>query len=165
MKILSTAANQSPATRNVKASIYSDRNVHNQIVALSAEKAKRIYGASRKKRGRKAATIPNNKHLEILEGTRTKTYAEVGTEFNISRQRVAQIVGRWKQYLPIRSLRAREFNSVRPVDQFVCKKERRIHIVSFRLTDSEVKTLQARYPEMKSADRAARGIVTRFLSL
>jgi hypothetical protein len=116
-------------------------------------------------RGRRALEVPSEKHFEILAATRTQTYEQVGSLFGISRQRVAQIIRRWKQYSPVRTLRSREIGHAKSAPRLRIKKENRIHIVSFRLTDSEVKTLQARYPEMKSADRAARGIVTRFLSL
>lgn len=109
--------------------------------------------------------IPNERHLQILAATKTKTYAEVGSDFDVSRQRVAQIVERWKQYSPIRPLRSRTAIPTKEPMRSIIKKENRIHIVSFRLTSSEVQLLQTRYPEMKSVDRAARGIVTKFLSL
>jgi len=117
------------------------------------------------RRGRRAAANPTAEHLQILAATRTRTYEQVGSEFGISRQRVGQIMRRWKKYSPVRPLRMQEKPSKKRVDKLPVEKENRIHVVSFRLTESEVELLKARYPDAKSVDRAARGIVSKFLSL
>jgi hypothetical protein len=118
-----------------------------------------------KRRGRRAAERPSGKHLEILAATRTQTYGQVGSTFGVSRQRVGQVVRRWKQYSPVRPLPSREVNSIKKANHSKIKKENSIHIVCFRLTDSEVQSLQSRFPEMKSASRAARNIVRKILSM
>jgi hypothetical protein len=139
-------------------------NIHASIVEADEPKAKANCERERK-RGRPAISRPNQKHLEILRATRMQTYEQVGAAFGISRQRVGQIIRRWKQYSPVRLLRSQKNPLLEPAAGLRVKKENRVHIVSFRLTDAEFQLLQLRYPEMKSADRAARGIVTRFLSL
>lgn len=143
----------------------SNKNVHDEIVALSSQKANSNCDQGLKRRGRKAAAKPTVRHLQVLIATKTHTYAEVGAKFDLSRQRIGQIVRRWKQYLPTRSLPLRAANESKEASCPKVKKENRTHIVSFRLTNSEVQLLQTRYPEMKSVDKAARGIVTKFLSL
>ena len=138
-------------------------NIHAPIVKVEEPKAKVIREWANKK-GRPASARPDERHLQILRATRTQTYEQVGAAFGISRQRVGQIIRRWKQYSPVRALRPKK-NVVRQPEHTCEKKENRVHVLSFRLTDTEYESLKLRYPEMKSADRAARGIVTRFLSL
>jgi hypothetical protein len=116
-------------------------------------------------RGKKPAASPSSLHLKILSATKNLTYGEIATMHGVSRQRIGQIVKRWKQYLPVRTLRPKENIMRHQVERMPVKKENRVHVVSFRLTNAELQLLQLRYPEMKSVDRAARGIVTRFLSL
>lgn len=165
MKLLLSDTNRLSGADVVASAACSARNVHDEIVASSSQKANSNCDQSPKQRGRKTATKPTERHLQVLTATKTQTYAEVGAKFNLSRQRIGQIVRRWKQYLPTRSLPSRVANEIKEAIAPKIKKENRIHVVSFRLTNSEVKLLQTRYPEMKSVDKAARGIVTRFLSL
>ena len=139
--------------------------LHVGIVSSKAENAKVKNDAIVKKRGRVAAAQPHKRHFEILRAIRTQTYEKVGDAFGVSRQRVGQIVRRWKQYSPVRPLPAPKRLSKERADLLPVEKENRIHVVSFRLTESEVELLRIRYPEMKSIDRAARKIVTKFLSL
>jgi hypothetical protein len=164
MKIFSSNANQASGSHELVLGICPERSIHKGIVASSSQKANSNYVIGLSRRGRKAAIEPTLRHRQILAATKTHTYAEVGAKFNISRQRIAQIAKRWKRYLPIRSLPSRIVNETEEVTCVETKKENRIHIVSFRLTNSEVQALQDRYPDMKSVDRAARQIVTKFLS-
>jgi hypothetical protein len=139
-------------------------NLHAPIVKAEEPKAKVICEWVNKK-GRPASSRPDERLLQILRATRTQTYEQVGAVFGISRQRVGQIIRRWKQYSPVRALRPKKSVLRERARTMPVKKENRVHVVSFRLTDAEFQLLQLRYPEMKSPDRAARGIVTRFLSL
>jgi len=116
-------------------------------------------------RGRKPAASPGSLHSKILSATKNQTYEEIAAAHGVSRQRIGQIIRRWKQYLPVRMLRPKKNVTHHQAERTSVKKENRVHVVSFRLTDAEFQLLRRRYPEMKSADRAARGIVTRFLSL
>ena len=116
-------------------------------------------------RGRKLAASPSSLHLKILSATKNQTYGEIAALHGVSRQRIGQIVRRWKQYLPVRTLCPKKNAPSEPIGGPHVKKANRVHVVSFRLTDAEFQLLQRRYPETKSADRAARGIVTKFLSL
>jgi len=142
-----------------------DENTHNQILPTHLPKAKTKWRSPNERRGRKAAKVPSGRHLEILKATKTQTYEKVGASYGISKQRVAEIARRWKEYLPVRSLPAPKAIRNRCEDEPPRRRENRIHVVSFRLTDSDVQLLRSRYPEMKSVDRAARGIVTKFLSI
>jgi aspartate carbamoyltransferase regulatory subunit len=117
------------------------------------------------KRGRILAVMPTAKQLEILRATKLQTYEQVAVRFNMSKQRVGAIVRRWKKYLPIRRLLSRKLVEMKSEEQRLKKKERRIHIISFRLTETEVGQLRLRYPDKKSVDRAAREIVSKFLTI
>jgi hypothetical protein len=119
------------------------------------------------RRGRRAATIPNRHHLEVMEATKNHTYEEVATQHGISRQRVGQIVRRWKHLLPVRRLPFRKSVGGSVIEEIPKrkKKENRIHVLSFRLTSGEMQSLRQRYPKIKSANHAARGIVTKFLTI
>jgi hypothetical protein len=108
---------------------------------------------------------PNRNILGILLATKSHTYKEVGAAHGISKQRVGQIARRWKEYLPVRPLPARTALENGRDKGRTKTKENRIQVISFRLTATEIQLLHRRYPEMKSAARAARSIVTRFLSV
>src|SRR6185436_13116109 len=103
--------------------------------------------------------------LKILKATKTKTYEQVGDEFDVSKQRVSQITQRWKRYLPVRPLVIKEATTNALPDLLPSKVENKIHVISFRMTESEVKLLRSRYPELKSVNHAARGIVTKVLTI
>lgn len=155
-----TAAAKSAASRQTE-----DSNNHKEIVDEPPEKAKTKCGSAKRKRGPKPALVPSRRHLEILLATRSQTYEAVGAARGISRQRVAEIAHRWREYLPIRPLPKRHVVENSGNGKPKGKKENRIHVISFRLTDSEFRLLRSRYPEVKSVDRAARGVVTKFLSI
>ena len=123
------------------------------------------HGRRQERRGRKKATSPSLRHLEILKATKTSTYEQVGASYGISKQRVGYIAQRWWEYLPVRSLPTREVVKNNCGEQTPRKSENRNHVISFRLTGAEVKLLRSRYSWMKSVDRAARGIVTSVLSI
>jgi hypothetical protein len=120
---------------------------------------------NQERRGRKVAAKPTVKHLKILRATKLQTYEQVGSQFNISKQRVGAIARRWKEHLPIRSLKLPKSVETKTEGQALRKKERRIHVISFRLTETEVGQLRLRYPDKKSVDRAAREIVSKFLAV
>jgi hypothetical protein len=116
-------------------------NWHEAIVAMHSEKAKSKCHSGQQKRGRKAARMPSSKHLEIVRATKTQTYAQIGSQYNISKQRVGYIVRRWKEYVPVRLLGAPRPVPKNDAGGLPRKKENRIHIVSFRLADADVQSL------------------------
>lgn len=118
-----------------------------------------------RKRGRPAAEVPSQRNLHILLEARARTYEEVGAAHGVSKQRVGQVVRRWKQYVPVPPAPKRTAVKMRKKDEVAEKKEKRIYVVSFRLTPAEMKLLHFRCPEIKSAARAARAIVRKILSL
>jgi hypothetical protein len=143
----------------------SNESAHTEIVGLPDENAKPKSGLAQRKRGRPTAEVPSQRNLHILLGTTTHTYEEVGMSHGISKQRVSQVVRRWKEYLPVQPLLPRPALKKRCEDEPTGKKERKAHVVSFRLTSAGMKLLHCRYPEMKSAAYAARAIVMKLLSL
>ena len=153
------------APHHAATSLRGNRSFHNGILTVHTEKATVKCASNSQKRGRKPASVPSRRLLEIIKATKTQTYAQISAKHKISRQRVGKIVRRWREYLPVRPLQSREAIKNGCGDQPPKKKETRIHVISFRLTAAEVQLLRARYPEMKSEDRAARGIVTKFLSI
>lgn len=165
MKTIIPISNGTGAVHAAASRQIQDNDAHEEIVVARLEKAKTKYGPAKRQRGPKPAVVPNRRHLEILLATRNQTYEEVGTARGISRQRVAQIADRWREYLPIRSLQKRQVVENASNGKPKRKRENRVHVISFRLTDSEFRLLRSRYPEVKSVDRAARSIVTKFLSI
>lgn len=128
-------------------------------------KKNRNFEIRRERRGRKAAVAPSRKHLEILNATRTQTYQQVGAQYECSRQRVGQIVRRWRAYVPVRSLPTRKAVTSRPVEQGRREREVKACVISFRLTVTEVQLLRQRYGDLKSVNGAARSIVTKVISI
>ena len=135
------------------------------IAAMRSEKAKTKGDFGCQKHGRETATVPSDRQLKILKATKTKTYQEVGAEFDVSKQRVGQIARRWKHYLPVRVLRVQAPVGGDRGNETAKKKETRIRVISFRLSLTEVQLLRQRYPEVKSVSQAARGIVAAVLSI
>jgi hypothetical protein len=122
-------------------------------------------GTFKRKRGRRAAAVPSKHHLEILRATKFQTYQEVAAHPGISRQRVGQIVQRFKHLVPVRRLPLRKSGGAPVTEEAPKKKEKRVHIISFRLTPTELQLLRQRYPELRSANHVARGILTKVLTV
>lgn len=122
-------------------------------------------GIREERRGRKAATVPSPKHLEILNATRIETYQQVGARHGCSRQRIGEIVRRWPSYAPVRSLPKQKPAESCPTGTPPKVKENKNHIICYRLTTAEAEMLRERYRGMKSINRVARHIVTKVLSI
>ena len=60
----------------------------------------RQVGMSPRPRGRKPAAEPTAFQRKILVAARNQTLEAVGNRFGRTRQRVAQICGRWREYFP-----------------------------------------------------------------
>ncbi len=118
-----------------------------------------------KKRGRKAALVPSEKHLEILNAVRTETYQEIGVRYGCSRQRIAQIVRRWRDHLPLRPLRPRIPPEGCSMDKTALAKEIKNHVICFRVTAKEAHLLRQRYSHLKSINHAARHILAAVISV
>src|SRR4051794_25495373 len=91
----------------------SVQSQHEGILSLHSQKAKAKWTSSKRKRGPARALMPSVRHLQILGATKTETYERIAARFQISRQRIGQIVQRWKSYVPIRSLRPPKSAKVR----------------------------------------------------
>ena len=50
-------------------------------------------------RGRRPSAKPSARHLEILEAVRHATMAEVGHSYGCSKQRIFQVVDRWRDWM------------------------------------------------------------------
>ncbi len=141
----------------------SNEHVHKEILVLTKQKANTNRGSADRKRGRKPDVVPSPKHFQVLLATATQTYDAVAATHSITKQRVGQIVRRWREYLPVRPpLEPKQADNV---DVRAKKKQKKEYIISFRITSPEIELLRCRYPEAKSASRAARRILMSFLSL
>ena len=142
----------------------SNKSVHIEILGLPGENAKPKSGLVRRKRGRPPAVVPSRRNLEIVLATQTKTYEEVGASHGLSKQRVSKIAQRWKAYLPVPTPPTRQLP---PTDVVVAtaKRESRPHVISFRLTEAEMRPLRSRCAGMKSLNQVAREILLKVLSI
>lgn len=123
--------------------------------ALTARAKK--AGLPLRKRGRWQLLEPTAKQKEILRLARTQTYAEVGSRFGLSKQRVSQLVRRWSDWKGPNGSEPRKSCRQKPV------------VVSFRLDDASYKHLRdlLNHPWFKrlgSTGAAAREIVHDFLA-
>ena len=119
-------------------------------------RAKRA-GLPLRKRGRWQLLEPTANQKEILRLARTQTYAEVGSRFGLSKQRVSQLVRRWSDWKGPNGSELRKNCRQKPV------------VVSFRLDDASYKHLRdlLKHPWFKrlgSTGAAAREIVHDFLA-
>jgi len=147
-----------------------DGQINSQIIpptlGFEDEKGKaHICNNGHCRRGRKAAKLPSARHLEILKATKSHTYEEVGQQYGFSKQRVAQIAKRWRDFLPIRPLAARKQSSNYFRPQARTPKEIRTEVISFRLTTAELQKLQQHVPNTKSPNQVARRIVLQVISI
>jgi hypothetical protein len=92
-------------------------------------------------RGRKASTAPSARHLEILEAVREATMAEVGSRYGCSKQRVFQVVDRWRDWMARDECPAPMPDSEPEHRAQLQKKPARELIISFRLASSEADAL------------------------
>jgi hypothetical protein len=144
---------------------YTKPPAPNGVPCVAVPGESRSLEIRQERRGRKAAAAPSQKHLDILNATRTQTYQQVGAQYGCSRQRVGQIVRRWKAYVPIRPLPTCKTVASRPVEQGRPAREVKACVISFRVTATEIQLLRQRYSDQKSVNRAARSIVTKVLSI
>jgi DNA-binding CsgD family transcriptional regulator len=143
---------------------FSERNESTKTIArrygispstLTA-RAKRA-GLPLRKRGRWQLPEPTAKQKRILRLVRTGTYAEVGSKFGMSKQRVSQVVRRWG-------------GRTHPKGREVRKNRRQIpRVVSFRVDHASYECLREllKHPWFKrlgSTGGAAREIVYQYLA-
>ena len=114
-------------------------------------------GLPLRKRGRWQLPEPTAKQQQILRMVRTQTYAEVGSRFGMSKQRVSQVVRRWSGWTKPKGSRARKNRRQKP------------RVVSFRVDNTSYDCLRRllKHPWFKSLGStggAAREIVHRYLA-
>jgi transposase len=122
------------------AEIAEGYGIHPSIVTYMAKRA----GLSLRGRGGRPRVEPSAKVQEILLEAWTTTYAEAAVRFNVSKQRVGQLVKRWHAWA-VAQFGPRE---IKPqdvqVEQVPCPANPvRPHVITFRVTDSELAKLLA----------------------
>ena len=123
--------------------------------ALTARAKK--AGLPLRKRGRWQLLEPTAKQKQILRLVRTQTYAEVGSKFGMSKQRVSHVVRRWSGWTQPKGRGARE------------NRRRKPYVVSFRVDNTSYDCLREllKHPwfkRLRSTGGAAREIVYRYLA-
>lgn len=113
-------------------------------------------GLPLRKRGRWHLTEPSPQQKQILQMVESNTYAQVGVRFGVSKQRVSQLVRRWKNWMGRESTGRRGFRKRKP------------RIVSFRIEDAAFHRLNhlLKHPwfkNLRSTGGAAREIVYKYL--
>jgi transposase-like protein len=92
-------------------------------------------------RGRKPSIMPSDGHLKILEAVQHATMAEVATRYGCSKQRIFQVVDRWRNWMARDGLPADVPASEPEPPARPPKKPARELMVSFRLTSLEADAL------------------------
>jgi len=57
------------------------------------------YGFPKLQQGRRPAIKPSKRHMQILRATNSLTYEQVGAIHGVSKQRVANVVRRWRSFI------------------------------------------------------------------
>jgi transposase len=134
--------------------------VHPSFVTYVAKRA----GLPLRGRGRRPRVEPSPAVQEILLEAWITTYAEAAARFEMSKQRVGQLVKRWEAWtvaqLGPRKIKPDEINEEqeqRPVDPV------RPHVISFRVTDSELVKLLAQGGNRSEPWTRSQHSVARFL--
>jgi transposase len=122
------------------AEIAGGYGIHPSVVTYMAKRA----GLSLRGRGGRPRVEPSAKAQEILLEAWTTTYAEAAARFEISKQRVGQVVNRWHAWAvaqfgerKIKPDEVQEEQAPCPVVPI------RPHVITFRATDSELAKLLA----------------------
>jgi hypothetical protein len=136
--------------------------VSSATISIRAKK----LGLTPKKRGRWRRKRPSGHQQVILRQLKDLSGAEVARRNQLSRQRVHQIAKRW--------LVAKDPPTHEGITEFSEKSTtrangRRVHVISFRLSLTEVSALLAERRQLTvsraaSANQVARAIVSKFLS-
>jgi len=115
--------------------------VHPSVVTYMAKRA----GLPLRGRGGRPRVQPSPEVQEILLEAWTSTYAEAGARFNVSKQRIGQLVNRWHSWA-IAQFGPRKTNpdEVKEERKPRCLDPIRPHVITFRVTDSELATLLAK---------------------
>jgi hypothetical protein len=102
---------------------------------ISADNAAVDQGAISKLRGRgrRPLTKPNEVHRKMIELSTSLAASEIARRFDVSRQRVHQVLRRWKHLCPVREKITKV--TLRPA---ISRRERREIIVCFRLTAGQI---------------------------
>src|SRR5579872_7200996 len=86
------------------------------------------------KRGRRCPTKPSKTHQEMIQLSDSLTASEIARRFEVSRQRVHQILRRWPDFCSKRAIVSKATIAM-PAKP---KRERREVIICFRLTSRQV---------------------------
>jgi len=141
--------------------------IHASLVTYLAKRA----GIPLRGQGVRPRLAPSHKAQVLLLEAWTTTYAEAATRFGVSKQHVGHLVKRWKAWAiaqfgqrKIKRVESLGSQEQRPV------KSARPHVISFRVTDSELANLQVQLgtlpgPWACSLHSAARFHVLRSLGL
>ena len=141
--------------------------VHASLVTYLAKQA----GIPLRGHGVRPRLAPSHKAQELLLEAWTTTLAEAAARFGVSKQHVGYLVKRWKNWAIAQfGQRVITCSEPRGKQQHHCTKIVRPHVISFRVTDSELAELQAQRgklpaPWVSSSHSAARFHLIRSLGL
>ena len=122
----------------------------------------RKSGGVLRSRGRRPAEAPTEKHRAILEEIRHRTYQDVARIHGLTRQRIHAIVKRWRPLVGARKALNVERLTWHESDRG--SRTTRTHVISFRLSDPEVRGLLEQSLNGKSVNQLAREIVLNRIS-
>jgi transposase len=132
--------------------------------ATISVRAKKL-GLPPKQRGRWRNEKPSTRQQAILGQLKDLSGAEVARRNQVSRQRIHQIAKRWSPIVKPEHEGVTEFS----VNSPAVASGQRVHVISFRLSTTEISALLAKRNQSSvqpdaSANQVARAVVSRFLS-
>ncbi len=99
-------------------------------------------GLPPRKRGRRIMAVPCLQMQQALRSLETQTYEQLASKLWVSRARVGQVVSRWRPWIKDNNLRiGRDRIKPRKLPQLRQRREPKVSVVSFRLTEQQVKKL------------------------
>jgi len=119
--------------------------IHPSLVTYLAKRA----GLPLRGRGARRHVEPSREVQELLLEAWTSTYAEAAARFDVSKQHVGHLVKRWKTWAIAQfGERVITCSEPRGKQQHRVTKIVRPHVISFRVTDSELTELKERGKQM-----------------
>jgi hypothetical protein len=107
----------------------------------------RNAGVPGRRRGRKMLAVPPLDLQAAIRSLETQSYEQLAYKLGVSKARVGKVVDRWRDWIKENKLRiGRDRVKPRESPQVRQRREPKVSVLSFRLTESQVKEL------MKSTD-------------
>jgi transposase-like protein len=121
----------------------------------------RRHGAPRRPRGRQRLEKPSPRHHQIIKLSAALPCGEIARRFGVSRQCVHQVLARWAHLLP----KGPQSAKLAVVAKSRTRRERKQHIITFRLTTPQTDRVRATLISCGLGNRVSNGAACRAVLL